>query len=181
MEDGLPFSKSFWVQEPLLLAGAFPADSDVSLTREKIEALVRCGIRHVVNLTEADEVNYYGLPFVPYEPILEELSEALGAPITNSRHPIGDMGVPTRHLMKTILDEIDAHLARRTPVYLHCWGGHGRTGTVVGCYLARHGLAHGDQALEMIRDLRKHEAMAQVASPQTEAQRRMVRDWKAGE
>ena len=32
------------------------------------------------------------------------------------------------------------------PVYVHCWGGIGRTGTVVGCWLVRHGMT-GDEAL----------------------------------
>ncbi len=37
---------------------------------------------------------------------------------------------------------------------MHCWGGVGRTGTVVGCWLVRHGLDDGD-AIARIATLRR--------------------------
>ena len=46
--------------------------------------------------------------------------------------------------MTRILDDVDAALADGGAVYVHCWGGIGRTGTVVGCWLVRHGLDDGD-------------------------------------
>ncbi|MBA3406233.1 MAG: dual specificity protein phosphatase family protein [Gemmatimonadaceae bacterium] len=36
-------------------------------------------------------------------------------------------------------------------IYVHCWGGVGRTGTVVGCYIVRHGRT-GDDALGEVND-----------------------------
>jgi protein-tyrosine phosphatase len=36
-------------------------------------------------------------------------------------------------LMTTILDAIDESMTAGKPVYVHCWGGMGRTGTVIGC------------------------------------------------
>jgi protein-tyrosine phosphatase len=65
-------------------------------------------------------------------------------------------------------------------VYVHCWGGRGRTGTAVGCYLARHGLAADDQALAMLRYLRRTDARAEAESPETTAQKDFVRRWRAG-
>lgn len=65
-------------------------------------------------------------------------------------------------------------------MYVHCWGGVGRTGTVVGCYLVRSGLS-GDEALARIRQLRRNEATANRPSPETDEQRNMVRSWRAGE
>lgn len=47
------------------------------------------------------------------------------------------MRTPTVDQMRAILDAIDR--AAGSIVYVHCWGGHGRTGTVAGCYLVRHG------------------------------------------
>jgi protein-tyrosine phosphatase len=83
--------------------------------------------------------------------------------------------------MKTILDVIDSQLAQQRPVYVHCWGGRGRTGTVVGCYLARHGIALGEEALDQIRHMRREEETADKPSPETDSQCNMVREWKQGE
>ena len=36
--------------------------------------------------------------------------------------------------MVAILDSLDTAIADEHTIYLHCWGGIGRTGTVVGCW-----------------------------------------------
>ena len=74
--------------------------------------------------------------------------------------------------MTTILDALDSALAAGHTVYLHCHGGRGRTGTVVGCWLVRHGLT-GEQALDRIADLRGDDE-----SPETDEQRAFVLNWE---
>ena len=81
--------------------------------------------------------------------------------------------------MTRILDDLDAAIERGGVAYVHCWGGIGRTGTVVGCWLMRHGL-EGDDPIGRIAELRRDVSGASVASPQTSAQRAMVRAWKRG-
>ena len=54
------------------------------------------------------------------------------------------------------------------------------TGIVVGCYLVRHGLALGEEALDQIRQLRREEETAGKPSPETDPQCDMVRMWKQG-
>ena len=83
--------------------------------------------------------------------------------------------------MQAILNDIDEGVEAGRKVYVHCWGGRGRTGTVVGCYLARHGLAVGDQALAMVKYLRRTDAKADTEAPETAAQKDFVRRWKAGQ
>jgi protein-tyrosine phosphatase len=61
-------------------------------------------------------------------------------------------------------------------VYLHCWGGIGRTGTVVGCWLVRHG-ASGSAALDRIAELHGATPDGARRSPETEAQREAVLGW----
>jgi protein-tyrosine phosphatase len=46
---------------------------------------------------------------------------------------------------------LDSSLEAGRRIYLHCWGGIGRTGLAVGCFLVRHGMS-GEQALEQIAD-----------------------------
>ena len=56
-------------------------------------------------------------------------------------------------------------------------GGIGRTGTVVGCYLARHGYASGQKVLELIKSLRKYTEDHTQPSPETWEQIDMVLSW----
>ena len=79
--------------------------------------------------------------------------------------------------MTEILATIRGELAEGRPVYYHCWGGIGRTGTVTCCWLVEeHGLTC-DAALERIVELRKGTPDARVESPQTDSQREFVRGW----
>ena len=51
--------------------------------------------------------------------------------------------------MREILDAIDACLQRKIPTFVHCWGGHGRTSTVIACHLIRRG-SSPQQAIEAV-------------------------------
>lgn len=84
--------------------------------------------------------------------------------------------------MQRILNTIDAGRASGRRVYVHCWGGVGRTGTVVGCYVVRLRCS-GEEALRKVEELfatmsadkvRRHGGI----SPQTNAQRSFVRHWE---
>jgi protein-tyrosine phosphatase len=80
--------------------------------------------------------------------------------------------------MKAILTEIDRGLKEGRTLYVHCWGGVGRTGTVVGCYLRQHGM-NGEQSLEQLArwwsSVPKRSVHPQ--SPETAEQRRFIVEW----
>jgi protein-tyrosine phosphatase len=78
--------------------------------------------------------------------------------------------------MREILGLIDSELAAGGMVYLHCYGGLGRTGTVVGCWLVRHGTPAED-AIEAIGRLRANTENADWPS-ESDAQGALVETWR---
>jgi hypothetical protein len=126
----------YWVEPGRLLAGRYPSSLD---------SLVDAGVTLVVDLTEEGE------------------RPAYDAPMRKVRLPIPDFSCPTPETVNEILDVIDAELAAGGLVFVHCHGGIGRTGTVVGCWLTRHG---GDLA-------------RLPRPPETEEQRTLIASWKS--
>jgi hypothetical protein len=176
----VPFEGAYWVVPGKLLAGYYPGDKDPESARKKAAALVECGIRHVVNLMEEHELDRQGEPFVPYHEDLMAIGTKTGTQVAFIRLSVKDCSAPSKPRMRRILDEIDGAIADGRPVYIHCLGGKGRTGAVVGCYLARHGMAVGEGALVRIADLRSQNPALTGRSPENDNQCDMVRSWKVG-
>ncbi len=176
-----PFACAYWVDPGKLLAGEYPGARSTRVARRKIQALIDGGIRQIINLMEADEHDYYGQPFRPYEPLVEAVSPPYPHQVICRRYPIRDMDAPDKTGMSAILDAIDTALEARRPVYVHCLAGVGRTGTVVGCWLVRHGRASGADVIDMIQALRRNDPHAHWPSPQSAVQRNMVRQWMCGQ
>jgi len=177
----VPFARSYWAVPGKLLAGCYLGDKNPRQAEAKLRGLLASGIRVVVNLMEEDEFGHDGEFFVPYEETLQRIATNKGTEIECIRIPIPDLTAPSSKHMKTILDHIDLAISQDKPVFVHCWGGKGRTGTVVGCYLARHGIASGKEALQKITELRKNDPTSHQASPETDSQRSLVKHWRKGQ
>jgi len=143
----LPIIESYWVEESRFLAGEHPGGFDPETTRHRMDAFLKAGVNTFIDLTQAHEL-------VPYETILEEQSKIYGVSASYHRFPIRDHNTPTAETMTAILNTIDQTINNGGCVYVHCWGGVGRTGMVVGCHLVRHG-ATNQEALAQVDKLYK--------------------------
>ena len=172
MEQARPIPDSYWVS-PDFLAGEYPGSRHEAEARQKLQALLGAGINFFLDLTEEVERN---VSLKPYKQLLDEEAAKLGKKVEYRRIPIRDVDVATPEIMVEILDTIDAAIAAGKKVYIHCWGGIGRTGTVVGCYMVRHGMT-GEAAIRKIAELRKGTPDEWKTAPQTQAQRNMIINW----
>lgn len=156
---------SYWVEPGALLAGEYPGAHGEREALARLEAICEAGVTSFVDLTDEGEL-------APYQ-------ASLPPRVRYRRLAVRDFEVPTHREMQTMLDLVDEELARGETVYVHCWGGVGRTGTLVGCWLARHGLS-GEEALERLQRLRAASGKAGRRSPETDAQRAFVLAWPVG-
>ena len=165
-----PIENCYWVTPNQLLAGEYPLDIREDSSQGKTDALIKAGITSFIDLTEENE----GL--LPYDQLL---NTSPSAAITYQRFPVRDFSVPRSHeFAAEILDAIDSCIKNGETVYLHCLGGVGRTGVVVGCWLSRQGLSQGS-ALDRLRELWKQSPMSAVRqSPETPEQEQYILQWK---
>ena len=174
MSLSLPHGNCYWVRPGRILAGEYPGAADPLRSLERLRAHLQCGIRYFVDLTEEGELN-------PYHPDLDSESSLLGiSGVEHHRFPISDGGVPSsKELMTSILDTIDFGQRTCPIVYVHCWGGIGRTGTVVGCHFVRTGHS-GHSALQELatRWSGVEKFYRRPESPETQQQRDYVLSWR---
>jgi len=89
--------------------------------------------------------------------------------------PIKDCGITDDDRVLELARELVKDIAEGRVIYLHCWGGHGRTGTLV-CIMLH--LMYGLDPVEamarcqLVHDLRQCPVV--VGSPQTQTQRDQV-------
>lgn len=172
-----PFPQSFWVNE-FLLAGCYPGDLKPLDRDAKLHGLLDCGIRQVLSLMHANEKSHGSRPFEPYAGRLQQLASERGLSVNCLSMPIKDAAAPDRPAMKKILDSIDHALDAKIATYLHCWGGHGRTGTVIACHLIRRGQTP-DKALKKLGELRR--GLPKHHDPFEGNQKEFVLTWNKGE
>jgi hypothetical protein len=102
-------------------------------------------------------------------------------------HPLPDLSVAkSLDALDVIVCDLRARIEAGEKLYLHCWGGRGRTGLVAACLFgALYGDIDAEQALECVQcyyDLwtphgRELNSNSRKLSPETEEQKNQVRDW----
>jgi ADP-ribosylglycohydrolase len=169
VHDG--FLHAWWVEPDRVLAGEYPGDKDPTETSRKVNLLIDAGIRTFVDLTVVDELK-------PYDAAVAAAARARGLDLRHRRFPIPDLHVLADDDYDPVLDLIREE-SRRGGVYIHCWGGVGRTGTVVGCLLADDGLGY-DAVLDRLAELRAGTRKVDRDAPETGPQLDVIRRRASG-
>jgi hypothetical protein len=164
---------AFWVEKGKLLAGEYPFSPDKpDRARQKVRVLVDAGIDSFVDLTSPDDPNV----MQPYIDLLREEAEKARRPQPRYRRfPILDTKTITREGYDEILDYIQREIDAGKIVYVHCWGGKGRTCSVIGCRLIDSGLGY-DAAIAELHRLRAGTRKADHEVPDTRTQHQVLRD-----
>lgn len=170
-----PFEHSYWAVPGKIVAGNYPGSIDPSKLDNQLTNLMDAGVTLVVNLMDLYELELFQRFFETYETVLPRLAEARGHAIRMERFPIQDRSIPTVDQMESIQKCIRTELEAGGIVYVHCLGGIGRTGTVIGCYFVEQGEA---DPLTLLRSLTAAKKEYFWPTPQTEEQRQFVLNWK---
>ncbi len=168
-----PHANCYWVIPGRLLAGEHPVAMVASEGIARVDALLDIGVRQFIDLTSEQEGPG------PYVAVLFERAAVRGVGVAHRRFAIPDFGVPSPELMRATLDAIYAAIDAGETMYVHCWGGVGRTGTVVGCLLREQGFTAAG-AFDLIS--RKWRVMEKrdrhPNSPETPGQVAYIRRWR---
>jgi ADP-ribosylglycohydrolase len=157
-----PLPRSYWVLPGKLLAGGYPA-------LPALNALIGSGVDAFLDLTVPGEE----VGALPYAEALGSAASARGEPVERRSAPLDDMSADPRPVSRA-LAELDSMLSAGRTVYVHCVGGLGRTGMVVGSFLVEKGLAAPEEALPLIKALRAETDKPDAQTPQTDAQLALI-------
>lgn len=172
-----PTEWSFWVLRGQVLAGAYPKRQHL------VADLLKAGTTTFICLMTKAELERQGRPY--FEGVPKLIAQApseyphLATRLSYRHVPIYDKGVGEDAEVNALVAEIIDMLNRGERIYLHCRGGHGRTGTIASLLLGRlYGLT-AYEALELCK--RYHDCRADVKAkpgvygcPETHDQRSQV-------
>lgn len=177
-----PIPNSYWASQ-YLVACEFPycplTPNQIARkqTKQKLDALLLAGVRTFIDLTEPHEL-------FPYYPHLSSRCSLLGIDVKEVEYhnfPIPDRNLPSSiDFVREILDVLKDNEERGRISAVHCRGGIGRTGLVVGCWLVESALAtDGDDALRLIAEEWKmvEKCKRFPCSPETGPQFEFVRNF----
>lgn len=158
-----PIKQSYCVIPDKIYAGEYAGD--LKDPQRKVDQLTSFGITHFIDLTEEGEL-------MPYKMLLPR-------ECVYFRFPIKDVSIPQSNddvagLMKYISSVI-ANPANK--VYVHCWGGVGRTGTIVACLYEYLGESYYDAVKHLRESFKQCPKSHWLQTPETEEQLGFIRSF----
>jgi hypothetical protein len=160
-----PFPNTYWVLPGRLLAGEYPGGGNAAEAQSRLASLHSAGIDSFIDLTEEGE-----LP--PYQYLLPEAHSYVRSGIVDASIPYNVSQV------QGVLAIIQDGLGRDRRLYVHCRAGIGRTGLVIGCFLAE-AEANGKKALKILNRLwqQSERSLQWPKIPQTAEQADYIKRW----
>jgi len=125
MQTKLPIEYSYKITETFY-AGEYPFSKEPQVGKPKLKRLIDFGIKHFIDLTSEPMTRY---------------SEFVPKPCTYTKRATGDYTVPDFAVLKEIHDRITEAERQNEKIYIHCRGGHDRTGAVVATYFIYQGFS----------------------------------------
>jgi protein-tyrosine phosphatase len=167
--ESVPYDGCFWLMDDLLF-GPNPISLESAQTEQHVARLRQAGIRSVVSLLSEQELYWSDSDrnHVWFENFIHHV------------FPVRDGAAPSLRTMGLILDVVDESLRCNQGTFVHCFGGRGRAGLVAACFIARHGAATGQSALNLLTKRRMEHGLFQP-SPETPTQREFAEQWKEGQ
>lgn len=162
--------KCYWLVKNRILAGPYPFNPGIEKPERFLQSLLGLGVDSFVDLTEEDELMHY-------QKVLAGLSGSRN--LHYQRFAIEDYSVPDHEVMQKIQHYLKSEIESGRCVYLHCFGGIGRTGTVAGCYLVEKGLSGAEALRQLDLCFRESESSSWARTPETDEQISFVAGWKS--
>ncbi|UJR24004.1 hypothetical protein I4U23_026969 [Adineta vaga] len=168
-----PTSYSHWVVPNLLLASAYPGEKDPDAHKRLTRQIIDAGIQVVVNIMEIEELKR----FTPYQEIMLQHATEVDRQLEFISFPIRDQSVhqDNQRVLEFCLELCD-RVKKGQVVLVHCWGGHGRTGTIISIMIGILFNLKSQEAISMNRQLHDQRIRTNgIPSPETGPQTEQVR------
>ena len=181
-----PTDESNWVVPGRLMVGAYPASLDQELHERQISSILELGIRTFVCLQREYDGNATeeqwrtGQRIRPY---IHDAAAMLGRHAESGKReevkfvhcPIVDCDTTADEIIVELATNLLRRLDVGETIYLHCWGGHGRAGTVASLLVGLLYGMDGQESMEYIQALHDTRRFPlDTPSPQTQKQRDQV-------
>lgn len=151
-----PTNTSNWIDDRII-AGSYPGTIDPTEHRSILASIVNSGVNVFISLMQPKEA----AKFNEYQSFVNKLTrdsvKYYNFPIADKQTASTELLLEVVSLMKSLLRE-----DQNTVIYLHCHGGHGRTGLVSTLYLSSKYKLNSDSALKLWYE--KHETRERFTS-----------------
>ncbi|CAF1026462.1 unnamed protein product [Rotaria sp. Silwood1] len=168
-----PTNYSHWVIPKLLLASAYPGEKDPNAHKLLVRKIIDAGVQVVVNIMEIEELK----TFTPYKDLMLQFAKEVNREIEFISFPIRDQSVhqDDQHVLDFCLGLGD-RIKQGQVVLVHCWGGHGRTGTIISIVIGILFNLNSEEAISMNRRLHDQRIRTNgISSPETQSQIDQIR------